>query len=87
MCSLRFLIAVMTCAPALLVAGCASTPPEQLASRECKVVVADFAGKPSKNTTPIEQAAAEMRMSRLANERGGYWNGPNVFADLARDCN
>ena len=82
----RILIPLMIFAPVLLVAGCASAPPEQLAAKECKVVVADFAGKPAKNVSPTEQAAAEMRMSRLAYARGGYGTGTNLFADVAREC-
>jgi hypothetical protein len=82
----RVLIPVVILAPVLFVAGCASTPSEQLATRECKIVVADFAGKPSKNVTLAEQAAAEMRMSRLAYQHGGYGTGTNLFADVTRDC-
>ena len=81
----RVLIPVMILAPVLLVAGCASAPSERLAARECKIAVADFAGKPSKNVTPAEQAAAEMRISRLAVARG-YGTGTNLLGDAARDC-
>jgi hypothetical protein len=82
----RVLIPVLILAPVLLLAGCASAPSEQAAARECKIAVADFAGKPKKNVTPAEQAAAEMRINRLAYARGGYGIGNNVFADLNRDC-
>lgn len=82
----RVLIPLVVFAPVLLVAGCASTPSEPVAARECKVVVANFAGKPAKNVSPTEQAAAEMRISRLAVARGGYASGPNLFADSAREC-
>lgn len=80
------LIPLMILAPVAFVAGCASTPSEQVAARECKIAVADFAGKPSKNVTPAEQAAAEMRMNRLAYARGGYGTGTNLIADITRDC-
>lgn len=82
----RVLIPIMILAPVFFVAGCASTPSEQLATRECKIAVADFAGKPSKIVTPAEQAAAEMRVSRLASARGGYGTGTNLLADISRDC-
>ncbi len=71
--------------PLVFLAACASAP-DQLASRECKVVVADIAGKPSRNVNSAEQAAAQMRVSRLAMERGGYTAGPNLAADASRDC-
>ena len=81
----RVLIPVMILGPVFFVAGCASTPPEQLAARECKITVAEFAGKPAKNVTPAEQAEAEMRMNRLAYARG-YGIGNNLAADITRDC-
>lgn len=81
----RVLIPVMILAPVFFVAGCASTPSEQVAANECKIAVADFAGKPSKNVTPAEQAAAEMRISRLALARG-YGTGANLLGDIAHDC-
>jgi hypothetical protein len=81
----RVLIPVMILAPLMLVAGCVSTPSEQLAAKECKIAVADFAGKPSKDVSGPEQAAAEMRISRLALARG-YGTGTNLLADVARDC-
>ena len=71
---------------ALLVAGCASTTPEKYAARDCKIVVADFPNKPSKNVTRAEQAEAEMKMSRLAYSRGGYGIGNNLVADITREC-
>ncbi|MEO8134716.1 MAG: hypothetical protein ABI831_12145 [Betaproteobacteria bacterium] len=71
--------------PILFLTACASAP-DQLASRECKVVVADFAGKPSKDVNRAEQAAAEMRVARLAYSRGGYTSGNNLVADVVRDC-
>lgn len=71
--------------PVALLAACASTP-DQVASRDCKVVVADFPGRPAKNVSSAEQALAQMRVSRLAAERGGYASGPNLAADAARDC-
>jgi len=82
----RFSIPLALLAVAALAAGCASTPPDQLAARECKIAVADFVGKPAKNVTAAEQAEAEMRMSRLAMNRGGYASGTNVIADITRDC-
>ncbi len=82
----RVLIPLMILAPVFIVAGCASTPSEQVAAKECKVAVADFAGKPAKNVSPAEQAAAEMRVSRLAYARGGYGTGTNLLADISRDC-
>ena len=82
----RVLFPVMMLAAVFVVAGCASAPPEQLASRECKVVVADFPGKPSKNVTRAEQAEAEMRVNRLAYARGNYGIGTNLVADIAREC-
>lgn len=81
----RIFITAMILAP-VFVAGCASAPPEQLAARECKITVADFAGKPSKNVSRAEQAAAELRMSRLASQRGGYASGNNLAADITREC-
>jgi hypothetical protein len=86
MSQLRVLIPITMLVALFLVAGCASTPAEQLASRDCKIAVADFPGKPAKNVTPAEQAAAEMRISRLAYARGGYGIGTNLLADAARDC-
>jgi hypothetical protein len=82
----RVLIPVMILGSAFFIAGCASTPPEQLAARECKITVAEFAGKPSKTVTPAEQAGAEMNISRLAYSRGRYGVGNNLLADTARDC-
>jgi len=83
---LRILIPATVIATVLVLAGCASAPPELLAARECKVAVADFAGKPSKNVTRAEQAEAEMRVSRLALARGGYAARPNLAAEISRDC-
>ena len=70
-----------------VLAGCAATTgPDQLAARECKVAAADFANKPKKDPTAAEKAEAELKVSRLAWQRGGYANGNNVFADAMRDC-
>ena len=80
------LIAITLLVPVFMVAGCASTSSGQLAGNDCKIAVADFPGKPAKNVTPAEQAAAEMRISRLAYDRGGYEIGANLLADAARDC-
>lgn len=82
----RALMPVMLLATTFLAVGCASAPSEQLAARDCKITVADFPGKQSKNVTPAEQAMAEMRISRLANARGGYGMGANLLGDAARDC-
>lgn len=82
----RFFSPVAFFATVLLVAGCASTPSDQLARRDCKIAVADFPGKPSKNPAAAEQAAAELRVSRLAHVRGDYGIGNNLLADIARDC-
>jgi hypothetical protein len=81
----RVPLRVMILAPVFFVAGCASTTPGPVAAEECKIAVVDFAGKPSKNVTPAEQAAAEMRISRLALARG-YASGPNLLGDTARSC-
>ncbi len=86
MSALRFAIPVMILAPVLLAAGCASAPPEQLAARDCKIKVADFPGKPSKSVTPAERAEAELRVSRLASQRGGYAATNNLAADITREC-
>jgi hypothetical protein len=67
-------------------AGCASTPAEQASAGPCKVSVADSVGRPSRNVSAAEQAAAEMRVSRLAVARGGYATGSSLLADLGRDC-
>ena len=82
----RISIPVMILAALLLAAGCASTPAEQLAARDCKVAVADFAGKPLKDISPAEQAAAEMRVSRLAYASGGYRSGTSLLGDISREC-
>lgn len=82
----RVSISLMILVPALLMAGCASTPSEPVAARECKVVVADFPNKPSKNVIRAQQAEAEMQVTRLAYARGGYGIGNNLVADIARDC-
>ena len=71
-------------------AGCASmqaSQPEQLAARNCKAVPADFVNRPTKNPTPAESAEAQLKLSRLAAQRGGYANpGATLLPDLARDC-
>lgn len=82
----RALIPVALLASAFVAIGCASTPSEKYAAAQCKIVVADFPNKPSKNVSRAEQAEAEMRMSRLAYARGGYGIGNNLFADVTRDC-
>ena len=82
----RALFPVALLASALLAAGCASAPPEKYASAECKIVVADFPNKPSKNVTRAEQAEAQMRMTRLGYARGSYGIGNNLIADINRDC-
>jgi hypothetical protein len=82
MSSLRVLILV----PVLAVAACASTPPEQLASKECKVVPADFVGVPKKDPTPAERAEAELKMQRFAYSRPGYNPGTDMPAQAVRDC-
>ena len=82
MSALRLLVLI----PVVFVAACASTPPEQLASSECKIVVATFPNRPATNVNRAEQAAAEMSVSRLGYQRGGYGIGNNLFADAAREC-
>jgi hypothetical protein len=82
----RVLISLFVLVAALFVAGCASTPSEQAATTQCKVAVADFAGKPARNVSTLEQDAAEMRLYRLGYARGSYRGGQNVFMDAAHDC-
>ena len=85
-------VTAVVSAVTLLGAGCASmdgsAPPQQLASRECKAVPADFVNRPTKNPTRAERAGAEMKLSRLAIERGNYNGiGNSTLSDLARECN
>ena len=85
-----FILTVVSALVAL--SGCASmdasSQPQQLASRDCKAVPADFVNRPTKNPTRAELAAAEMKLSRLAIERGGYTGiGNSTLSDLARECN
>ena len=72
-------------AAAIVLAGCASAP-EQYASRECKIVPADFVNQPKKNPTPAEQAEAQLKMQRFAYSRGGSGLGNNMPMDAVRDC-
>ena len=81
---------ILVLIPALFVAACASTtPPQQLASKDCKVGVAVFAGKPKANVSAAEQAEAELRVNRLSFAHGGGGYGPrnNVLSDVSRECN
>jgi hypothetical protein len=71
---------------ALILGGCATSAPEQYASRECKIVPADFVDHPKKSPTPVEQAEAQLRMQRYAYSRGGYAIGNNMPMDAVRDC-
>jgi hypothetical protein len=71
---------------ALIVAACASTGPDQYASRECKVVPGKFVNVPKKDPTPAERAEALLKMQRFAYSRGGYGTGTNMPADAVRDC-
>lgn len=88
-------IFILTIVSALVsLSGCASmdassqAQPQPLASRDCKAVPADFVNHPTKNPTRVERAAAEMKLSRLAIERGGYNGiGNSTLSDLARECN
>ena len=73
-------------ASALLLGACATSAPELYASRDCKIVPADFVNHPKKNPTPAEQADAQLRMQRFAYARGGYSVGSNMPADAVRDC-
>lgn len=82
MSAMRLLVLI----PVLFVAACASTPTEQLASRECKIVVSTLPNRPATNVNRAEQAAAEMSVSRLGYAHGGYGVGSNLFLDAARDC-
>ena len=85
------MVFVLLAAVALL-AGCAQMQagqgdqPVQLAARNCKVVPADFVGKPKKNPTAAERAEAELKMSRFAFERGGN-RIDGTLNEIARDCN
>lgn len=85
MSAIRLLSLPVLIASALFVAGCASGP-EQYASRECKVVPADFIDHPTKNPTAAEQAEAKLKMQRFAYSRGGYGTGTNMPLDAVRDC-
>jgi len=73
-------------AAALILGGCATSAPEQYASRECKIVPADFVDHPKKNPTRTEQAEAQLKMQRFAYSRGGYGLGNNMPMDAVRDC-
>jgi hypothetical protein len=73
-------------AAALLLGGCATSAPEQYASRDCKVVPADFVNQPKKNPTPAEQAEAQLKMQRFAYSRGGYGIGTNMPIEAVKDC-
>lgn len=86
-------IVILTIVSAVVsLSGCASmdasSQPQQLAARDCKAVPADFVNRPTRNPTRVEQAAAEMKLSRLAIERGGYNGiGNSTLSDLSRACN
>ena len=86
-------IVILTIVSAVVsLSGCASmdasSQPQQLASRDCKAVPADFVNRPTKSPTRAERAEAEMKLSRLAVERGGYRGiGHSTLSDLARECN
>lgn len=73
-------------AAALLLGGCATSAPEQYASRDCKIVPADFVNQPKKNPTPAEQAEAQLKMQRFAYSRGGYGIGTNMPIEAVKDC-
>ena len=73
-------------ASALLLGACATSTPELYASRDCKIVPADFVNQPKKNPTAAEQAEAQLKMQRLAYARGGYTPGSNMMADAVKDC-
>ena len=73
-------------ASALLLGACATSTPELYASRDCKIVPADFVNQPKKNPTSAEQAEAQLRMQRYAYSRGGYGVGTNMPVDAVRDC-
>jgi hypothetical protein len=71
---------------ALIVTACASSAPEQYASRECKIVPGQFVNVPKKDPTPAERAEAVLKMQRFAYSRGGYGTGINMAAEAVRDC-
>lgn len=83
----------LTAVAALFVAaGCASTPPAQVAHAECKIVpvtTASIAGKRDRNISPIEQRHAEMQLAtsqyRMANLQSQGLAFNNV-EDALRDC-
>lgn len=78
---------ILFLAPALLLAACASTTPdEQYAAKECKIVPGQFVNVPKQNPTDAERAEAQLRMQRFAYSRGGYGTGTNMPADAVRDC-
>jgi len=80
-------LSILVTAAALAVAGCASAPEQYAsASRECKIVPADFVDHPKKNPTPAERAEAQLKMQRFAYSRGGYTLGNSMPVDAVRDC-
>jgi len=70
--------------PVLAVAACASAP-DQYASRDCKIVPADFPNVPKKNPTSAEQAEAQLKMQRFAYSHG-YNTGTDMPGQAVRDC-
>lgn len=85
---IRFVLPALVSSMALVVTGCGTTSgaPQQIASRDCKVVPADFVGKPKKNPTRAEQAEAELKLSRFAASSGGYGIGNSLVSDINREC-
>ena len=76
----------------VLVAGCATTPAEQVAAVDCKVypvTTANVAGVRKPNVSSLEQRHAEMQLAtsdyRFRNLRQNGYNMNNV-EDALRDC-
>jgi hypothetical protein len=72
--------------PLFAIAGCASTPDQYAAAKECKIVPATFVNVPKKDPTPAERAEAQLKFQRFAYMRRDFNNGTDMPAQAVRDC-